>query len=659
MADFTQNLLRCFQEKHRSLDETMNDVRFASVPVEAQETAKKVWQGVVDYTQQSKMQVLGQIACQQNPYLLPHVISKCIPQNDVRTFVKKEIVKEAVDDFIVKDGKVYCQGKVVCNFWIQLTGYTVYRSEKEKRRKTYDLRITAGNKTATCRVTPKDLKREEYYTNLPDFSNIVFYNKPLFQKYISSLLENFDGEMEVVYDFSGWHKIHNRLYYVTSDGVVGEQMKVRAQGDLKLHPATSLDASGLWEGIKTLLGLAGDAGLIMLLYLVQNLMYSFYELAGVAPKFILFVVGNRNAGKTSVALNLFKMSGREAGTQKSDYNFLSTPAGLEQGIKNYHDAVMLCDDLMPSADSKSRAIREGNLELLVRVFGDGTEKKRNTDFFPDEIAAKIDYRAKGGCVVTGEYFAGVESSLTRMVILELSRNDIRFDLLSISQNNPRILLDFVYDFLCFATEKQDEIMQYMKMQIPKIRLENEGKYAAARYAENFATLYVAAQILIEYLKNRRFIDHAKGVELSNHMYAALSNVMQKNSEILCGYSSLYVISSAIAEYYLASEAQLHPNSGCRSSEKEILADEEFIYLQAEVACKVVMEWQKNHDIQKVFQSTRFFLRECDNCGLIYVATEGDRRRLSHKLPKHYKDNRRYVKFYKEKILQEYDNPQNM
>lgn len=184
----------------------------------------------------------------------------------------------------------------------------------------------------------------------------------------------------------------------------------------------------------------------------------------------------------------------------------------------------------------------------------------------------------------------------------------------------------------------------MRLEIPRIRQEMGGKYAAARYAENFATLNVAAQILITYLQDRRFIVNSEGLELSQKIHEILDGIMRKNSDILNEQSDEYVICHALANFYYEAKERVGSQS--------IIEDEKFIYLQAEMAHKIVAEWKKEQGIHTCFQSRREFLKVCKACGLIYIATEGNRKRLTHKLPRRGNDDKRYAKFLKDKILSE-------
>lgn len=177
MNNFTQNLLRSVQEMYRSSDKTLKDKRLDNVSKETQKMAENVRRGMHNYENMAKIQTIGEIVYQQNPFLAPQAISM-MPLCVVNTAGTRKNVKEQINsDFSAQNGKVFFKDNAVCNFVVQIIGYTVYEHEKGKGRKTYNLRISCRSKTALHRATPKELRSEKFYLYLPDFPNLCLYDK--------------------------------------------------------------------------------------------------------------------------------------------------------------------------------------------------------------------------------------------------------------------------------------------------------------------------------------------------------------------------------------------------------------------------------------------------------------------------------------------------
>ena len=131
---------------------------------------------------------------------------------------------------------------------------------------------------------------------------------------------------------------------------------------------------------------------------------------------------------------------------------------------------MLIDDLAPSLDSSTKKDKEKLLESIIRLFGDSTERVINTRFMRDK-SENIEYKVKGGAVVTGEYFygAGTESSIARAVVVEIEENSVDLEKLRYYQKNPEILESLVYEFIEFVYKNQQYVLNILSNRVDEYR----------------------------------------------------------------------------------------------------------------------------------------------------------------------------------------------
>ena len=125
-----------------------------------------------------------------------------------------------------------------------------------------------------------------------------------------------------------------------------------------------------------------------------------------------------NSRKTSLVLALAKIFGRNNLVADAEFA-TATNCGIEKVLGTYHDAPVIVDDFKPGATPMQQKALDGKLDELLRFYGNRVTKKRMTDFMP--AGSKKYFPISGGCIITMEIVNGVQSSLSRMFLVELKR----------------------------------------------------------------------------------------------------------------------------------------------------------------------------------------------------------------------------------------------
>ena len=289
----------------------------------------------------------------------------------------------------------------------------------------------------------------EIFNQMPEIDNCTQNKselKGILYCYMNVLLGNYRGPRWSIYQRPGWK--HNFHDYVTSDGAIAHpEQPVRADG--KLHISDRYPGS-IYHEYCQMLATIKEPGKMqaVLSYVLASFLHSVFEDAGFPVKHALFIVGPRGSKKTSVA-QCFTQLGDDRRTVR--FNFTATESGLQYNFQHYADQVMLIDDLAPSSDYTDRKRKEKMLESILRLCGDSGERVINTAFMKTG-AEQIDYKVRGGIVITGEYFYGTgsESSIARAVVVKLKEESVENTLLSHFQNRDEIFESLIFRFLKFV-----------------------------------------------------------------------------------------------------------------------------------------------------------------------------------------------------------------
>ena len=312
-------------------------------------------------------------------------------------------------------------------------------------------------------------------------------------KTINALLRHFDGCEKTIYSRPGWK--HDLRDYLTADGAIAHpEQPVRSASNIHIH---DLFTGVIYTEYCQMLATIKEPGKMqsIISYVLASFLHGVFEDAGFPLKHALFIVGPRGSKKTSVA-QCFTQLGEDRRTIR--FNFTATESGIQFNLQHYADQVMLIDDLAPSSDYSDRKKREKMLESILRLCGDSGERVINTAFMKTG-AEQIDYRVRGGIVITGEYFYGTgsESSIARAVVVKLKDKSVDNSALSYFQTQPEVFESFIFRFLKFVGHNYDSTIALIRNTMQHYR-NNTSMYhfSNARYTDYLAQYMAISHILL-------------------------------------------------------------------------------------------------------------------------------------------------------------------
>lgn len=526
--------------------------------------------------------------------------------------------------------------KLIANFTVSIVNmYIVYDEDmKNTLEASYDIVCYVNHRGNVETYNVNGCKKNELFNG--EFINKIptvikdasptEYSK-IYQKYINSLIYNYEGTAIKMIENSGWVNYEGYWRFVTSQGIIGDYNKqIVSRDGFFIKKIPSIDIVNEFVNMRSVLKEEGQMDVI-LLYLLSQTIHSLFNAKSVDIKHILFIVGPRGSRKTSISLCFTQLLNKD----KPKYNFQATPSGIHFGLKENKDRIMLIDDLAPSLDASSKKDKEKLLESIIRLFGDSTERVINPSFIPDKLE-KIEYKVKGGAVVTGEYFygAGAESSIARAVVIDIEENSVDLEKLRYYQKNPEILESLVYEFIEFVYMNQKDVLNILSNKVDEYRQysANNKKFSNGRYWEYFGQYMATAEILGLLFTRWKGISRESAQELINSLSRGVLTVLEKNDRAMRTENPASVIINAILDLL---ESNRFAKWGEAISENTpLVLGDDAVYFRQKDLLDMVKAYTKKNGISFITMSNSEIAKILKTGGYCEEYMEGNKSRYGKK-----------------------------
>ena len=312
--------------------------------------------------------------------------------------------------------------------------------------------------------------------------------------YISMMFEN--NYYANTVRTAGWIALpgyNNLPQYIYANDSTGQSAVFRCETGKRLlwNPGMTQQES-FFHAVR-MLTLSADMRKTLPLWLVSHMgvMFSLFEQAGFAPRFVTYLYGSSGSLKTSVSKVFFKILKDSFNDIPANFNDTMTALEIKMGSTN--DEVLLVDDYRPSAMRTESVRMNGNFERLVRFYGDGIGKGRGNA----QLGLRSEFRPHSMCAVTGEYLHGTASSLLRLLIIHVGRKTYDKALLKFYQDNPTVFTTHIKYLTDYIAEKYGEIVQYIQMKFPVYREFFSLSLTESRLIDAAVCMRITADIVLE------------------------------------------------------------------------------------------------------------------------------------------------------------------
>lgn len=323
---------------------------------------------------------------------------------------------------------------------------------------------------------------------------------------VNSLLKEFLLLQKVLlqdiekYEHLGWRKIQGKNVYLVENEAIGfDNSKIkssitgfRIDFDKRILPSEALSS------IYDLYSISENKKLtsVSINFMMLALMRQLFVDAGHTPQISLYIVGQTNSFKTSFVqgtLNLFNMS---TDINNPMITLKSTAASIEPELELRKDSILCLDDFHPSVDKREHGRMQAVTETLIRLVGDSHGKMRSSS----NMQRQKTYSPKCLIVLTGEQLISGASNLSRLISVEIKRNEIDGDKLSDFKKNAIIYSTHLYHFIRFLSTNYNSIVNFIYTNFDNFR----KKYSCeqtGRATDAMVFFDIVTQTLSNYFKS--------------------------------------------------------------------------------------------------------------------------------------------------------------
>ena len=389
----------------------------------------------------------------------------------------------------------------------------------------------------------------------------------------------------------------------------------------------------------------------MVCHLFVGLMFKLFQESGNQIDFAQFIVGPTGSMKTTLSFLIQDIFSKKNPDMNLHASCFDTVNDLEIFTHTMCSCVGIIDDLYPSVDPHEARSLENKVQRIIRNIGDGHGKGR----LKSDLTRQEKYEPQCAVTFTGEYGLVGQSSLSRLYTVEMTKQDVNLDLLTMLQREESILSTCVYNFIDWMVPQYDKFVDEIRNNFESRRGCIIEKLADHRFHLRKPKMAAAYLIALNY-----FLLY--GIEIGEISEKKYSKMMKKaEKEFLNGIikqsddfeenDPVYMFLKTLENLRISNRIKVG-EIGQQINDKRLVAfeDSTYIYLLPNAAYNAVFSfWQsrrQNFPLKERALSKAFYTR-----GLLEVDNSGETPSM-HKKKKLNADFRSRVLYVKKDVMDE-------
>ena len=297
------------------------------------------------------------------------------------------------------------------------------------------------------------------------------------------------------YTDAGWQKIKNEYIYVNKSM---EIKGIQVMTELNL-PYDSLytpnDILEIWSKA-TSIYLNHNISSVLITYAFLGVAYKVFDESGYPPHFLLFITGKTGSFKTSIAKVLYTQLMEDKYRDSPRRIDVDTQTAFERGlVQSGVDTITLIDDFAPNKTRKKMNDMKDNLEMIIRMVGDGSTKSRSNANLEDCRGEGV----KGMVALTGELKGNGLSSNLRCLFCEIEKGSVNLETLTWFQRQETAFTTLIFHFTKFLGQNWKATKEFIKKQFDELREEAAEHLKERRLIDTLVTLWIMESIIKEFL----------------------------------------------------------------------------------------------------------------------------------------------------------------
>lgn len=320
-------------------------------------------------------------------------------------------------------------------------------------------------------------------------------------------------EHETVYAHTGWSKDKNGWFYVMSDGAIGrDNIKVKLSFSGKSIYSLPVSPVNEIEAIKTSLSFIdiGKDEIVIPLW-IYTYLSTLTTILSPMPNFLLYLYGKTGSYKTTISTLALSHFGKYSQFLQGhgSCSFEDTVNSVEKRSFDLKDTLMLVDDYCPTRNQQMSKQMYQTLHRIVRNYSNRSARKRLN---PD-ATEKGSYEPRGCVIITGEDSTEIESTMARLLEIDIKEGDIDLGKLSELQEKadlfPHAMSSFINWIIPRIDKAQDEF--YKEFNITRKKLYESSLFKLhQKHIEHAAFIIVMSKILNTWLLDKKIYNKEEG-----------------------------------------------------------------------------------------------------------------------------------------------------
>jgi len=371
----------------------------------------------------------------------------------------------------------------------------------------------------------------------------------------------FDCPKEHIYTHTGWRQIGGKWVYIHGSGGIGaDNVKVDLDEAKLMNyslPAIELTQEAKQEAIRATLECLeiGPEEITwpLLATIFLGPLCEPMRKANCEPAFVLWMAGMTGARKSTITGLFLSHYGSFTGKALPG-SFKDSENTLERKAFLLKDTVFCIDDFHPVGTQQEKRRIEKIAHSILRGYGDRVGRGRmNAD-----TSLRETYIPRGLCVVTGEDVPNLgQSATSRMFTLELQRDAIDLDRLTVMQKKSHILADCMAGYIDWLRPQIDELAKRFKDLFPDLRHAAADKAAHGRIPETVASLYLGFSCMLSYFEAVKAITAAEKGSMGARAWELLVMLGERQGRMVFEDAPTEKFLTALQEMIAAKEVVIH------------------------------------------------------------------------------------------------------
>jgi hypothetical protein len=329
------------------------------------------------------------------------------------------------------------------------------------------------------------------------------------------------------YAHTGWRQINNEWAYLSADGAIGQDdVSIKLPRELQRYRIPTTIESEI-EAIRASLSFLdiGERSITLPLWCFIYLS-PLTTLLNPMPNFSGYIQGETGCFKTTLAVIALSHFGYFGANNLN--NFDDTANALEKRSFILKDSLMVLDDYHPSTKKSDAQYKESLAQRIIRSYSNRTGRGR---LAPD-TSDKGKYEPRGMLLITGEEFVALQSTIARIMPIEISEGNIIREKLSEIQKSLFLLPYAMSSYLFWVRDHIQKIIESFNKQFIELREKAFKNNAHMKLPEQLAFLQFSLDTVISWINDKGIISDNEAFALSGEGWKIFTEMAGNQRERL-------------------------------------------------------------------------------------------------------------------------------